>query len=300
MRMALLRRWTYHFKHALQNTFSNSLIHAVSLGTITISVLLIGAFVLFYVNVSTWFVQWGQSLSMSVYLADDIDEVTKGGVEAVLKDLPHAALKGFVSKEKAMMEMRDALGVQAGLLDGLTENPFPASFEIVFNQKTRDTVAAKNLKARLEGLEGVDEVQYSEQWVERFEGVIDMLKLVGLIIGGLLCIAVLFIVTNTIKLTIYSRKDEIEILKIVGATDGYVKMPYLIEGGLQGLVGGCIALLSLLGLYLLFSLRAEPILGLPVMDIVFLGGPHIGLILVLSLLLGLTGSFIALGRFFSS
>lgn len=298
--MARLRSGTYHFKHALRNIFSNSLIHAVSMGTITISVLLIGAFMLFYVNISTWIVQWGQSLSMSVYLEDGIDEVTKGGIEAVLKDLPHAAIKGFVSKEKAMMEMRDALGVQAGLLDGLTENPFPASFEIMFDNKDRDAAAAQKLKDRLEEIKGVNEVQYSEQWVERFEGVIYMLKLAGLIIGGLLCIAVLFIVTNTIKLTIYSRRDEIEILKIVGATDGYVKMPYLIEGGLQGLVGGGIALLILLSLYLFFSLRTGQILGLPVMNIVFLKGAHVGLILVLSLFLGLTGSFIALGRFFRS
>ena len=299
-RMTRLRSGTYHFRHALRNIFSNSLIHAVSMGTITISVLLIGAFMLFYVNVSSWVVQWGQSLSMSVYLVDDIDEVTKGGIEAVLKELPHATIQDFVSKEKAMMEMRDALGVQAGLLDGLTVNPFPASFEIMFDSKGRDETAPQKLKERLEEIEGIAEVQYSEQWVERFEGVIDMLKLAGLIIGGLLCIAVLFIVTNTIKLTIYSRQDEIEIMKIVGATDGFVKMPYLMEGGLQGLVGGCIALLILFSLYLLFSLRTEGILGLPVMNIVFLKGAHVGLILILSLFLGLTGSFIALGRFFRS
>lgn len=296
--MAGLRNWTYHFKNALRNTFSHSLIHAVSMGTVTISVLLIGAFILCYVNVSSWIVHWGQSLSMSVYLEDEIDEITLGGIETLLQDLPHAVIKGFVSKEKAMMEMRDALGVQAGLLDGLTRNPFPASFEIVFKNKRRDVVEAQELRERLEKFEGVDEVQYSEQWVERFEGVIYLLKLVGLIIGGLLCIAVLFIVTNTIKLTIYSRQDEIEILKIVGATDRYVKMPYLIEGGLQGFAGGCIALLILFSAYFLFSLRTVQIFGLPDITIVFLSGSQIGVILALSLFLGLTGSFIALGRFF--
>ena len=296
--MTGLRSSTNHFKQALRNTFSHSLIHAVSMGTITISVLLIGAFILFYVNVSSWINHWGRSLSMSVYLEDEIDNITRGGIETVLKDLPYAEIKGFVSKEKAMVEMRDALGVQAGLLDGLTRNPFPASFEIVFKNKGRDVVEAQELKTRLEKIEGIDDVQYSEQWAERFEGMIYMLKLVGLIIGGLLCIAVLFIVTNTIKLTIYSRRDEIEILKIVGATDRYVKMPYLIEGGLQGFAGGCIALLILFSAYFLFSLRSVQIFSLPVMNIVFLSGAQIGIILVLSFFLGLTGSFIALGRFF--
>ena len=298
--MAKVRIWTYHAKHALGNVLSNRLMHTVSMGTITISILLIGAFLLFYVNVTTWVMQWGQSFSMSVYLKDGIDEVTKGGIETVLRGLPNAEIGGFVSKDKAMMEMREALGVQAGLLDGLEKNPFPASFEIIFREKKGDPIEVQNLKTRLEKLDGVEEVQYSDQWIDRFESVIYMLKLVGLIIGGLLCIAVLFIVTNTIKLTIYSRQEEIEILKIVGATDRYVKMPYLIEGCLQGLAGGMIALLVLCGLYILFSLRTVKLFGLPAVDMVFLGAPHVMFVLALGILLGLTGSFIALGRFFKS
>ncbi|MFZ7113499.1 MAG: permease-like cell division protein FtsX, partial [Desulfatiglandales bacterium] len=288
--MGKVRTWTYHAKQALGNILGNRLMHTVSLGTMTISILLIGAFLLFYVNVTTWITQWGQSLSMSVYLKDGIDEVAKGGIEAMLRGLPNAEIQGFVSKDKAMMEMREALGVQAGLLDGLEKNPFPASFEIVFREKMEDPVEVQNLKVQLEKLEGVEEVQYSDQWIDRFESVIAILRLVGLIIGGLLCVAVLFIVANTIKLTIYSRREEIEILKIVGATDRYVKMPYLIEGLLQGLAGGLIALLVLGGLYALFSLRAVRLFGLPAMDMVFLGAQHVIFVLALSVLLGLTGS----------
>ncbi len=116
--------------------------------------------------------------------------------------------------------------------------------------------------------------------------------------GGLFSVAVLFIITNTIKLTIYSRRDEIEIFKLVGATDWFVKMPFLIEGAIQGVLSGFIALLILFLAYSLFSLKTVHIFGLPVMDIVFLPYGYMLLIFIFSLLLGLTGSFIAVGRFF--
>ena len=144
----------------------------------------------------------------------------------------------------------------------------------------------------------MDEVQYSEQWLERFEGLMYILKVIGLIVGGLFSMAVLFIITNTIKLTIYSRRDEIEILKLVGATDWFVKMPFLIEGAIQGILSGFIALCVLFLVYSLFSLKTLHIFGLPVMNVVFLPFGYLSLLLVFSLILGLTGSFVAVGRFF--
>ena len=293
-----IRIWIYYFKHAVSNILSNQWIHFISIGTISISLLLFGAFTLFFVNVNTWMVEWGQSLSMSVYLKDGIQRDVKDEIESIINGLPGAEITGYVSKEKAEVDLIAALGEQAGLLDGITSNPLPASFEITFKDRKEHQIDPKRIKVFLEQLEGVDEVQYSEQWLERFEGLIYMLKLGGLIVGGLFSVAVLFIITNTIKLTIYSRRDEIEIFKLVGATDWFVKMPFLIEGAIQGVLSGFIALLILFLAYSLFSLKTVHIFGLPVMDIVFLPYGYMLLIFIFSLLLGLTGSFIAVGRFF--
>jgi cell division transport system permease protein len=183
-------------------------------------------------------------------------------------------------------------------MDGLGDIELPASFEIVFTEVSRDDIDPHAIKAELEGLDGVDEVQYSEQWIERFEGFLYVLKLVGAIIGILLCVAVLFITTNTIKLTIYARRDEIEISKIVGATDWFVRMPFLIEGAIQGLLSGLLALAILVLTYSLFSLKSFHLFGIPVIEVVFLSKGHAIALLGLSLGLGLTGSFIAIGRFF--
>ncbi|MBN2061119.1 MAG: ABC transporter permease [Deltaproteobacteria bacterium] len=295
-----LREWIYFFKQALINISNNRLIHLISISTISISMLIFGSFLLVSVNLHTWIKAWGGSLSMTVYLQDGIkDEVLKD-VETKLRQINKAEVKEFISKEKAMMLLREALGTQSGLLDGLEKNPLPASYDIIFRNATADQIDPRKIKEDIEKIEGVDEVQYSEQWVERFEGMLYVFKVIGIIIGVFLCVAVLFITTNTIKLTIYSRKDEIEIYKLVGATDWFVKIPFLIEGSIQGIIGGVIAFVVLFLGYSVFSLKSIHVFGLPVLDIVFLPGDYLLLIILLSLALGFIGAFIAVGRFFEN
>jgi cell division transport system permease protein len=292
-----LRNWAYYSKHAFTNIFGNRLVHAISVGTITSSLILFGAFILLFYNLNKWMVEWGESLSMSVYLEDGIGEKTKDRIESLLKNLPSAELKEYISKDRAMEDLIDGLGTHSGLLEGLKENPLPASFEIMFKDVNIRQLDPRKMKEEIEKIEGVQEVQYSEEWLDRLEGLIYMMKVAGFVVSGFLCLAVLFITTNTIKLTIYSRRDEVEILKLVGATDWFVKMPFLIEGAIQGLMGGVIALFVLFLLFIIFSLDKVHIIGLPVLEIVFLPMTHLVLILVLGLILGLVGSFIAVGRF---
>jgi len=296
--MAKLRLWSTYFKQALSSILYNRLIYAISVGTIAISLLIFGAFVLLSVNVKTWVQGWGQTLSISVYLKDGVDEGTREGIRTAIGTLQGGEITGFVSKEKALQDMKGMLGSQAGLLDGLTRNPLPASFEVAFRNVDRVKFEPKKIKEALEKVTGVDEVQYSEQWLDQFEGLLYVLKVAGLAIGGLLCVAVLFIITNTIKLAIYSRRNEIEIYKLVGATDWYVKAPLLIEGAFQGLLGGLIALGILLAIHFVLSFKVIQIFGLPFMGFVFLSESYALGILSLGLVLGLLGSFIAIGRFF--
>ena len=296
--IAKLRLWSNYFKQALSSILYNRLIYAISVGTTAISLLIFGAFVLLSVNVKTWIQGWGQALSISVYLKDGIDERTREGIRAAISALQGAEIKGFVSKEKALQEMKGMLGSQAGLLDGFTRNPLPASFEVAFRNVDRAKFEPKGIREALEKVAGVDEVQYNEQWLDQFQGLLYALKVAGFAIGGLLCVAVLFIITNTIKLAIYSRRNEIEIFKLVGATDWYVKAPLLIEGALQGLLGALIALAVLLAIHFSLSFKGIQIFGLQLMDFVFLSESYALGILSLGLVLGLLGSFIAIGRFF--
>jgi len=296
----IIRLWIYFFKSAFSNILNNRLIHLISMGTITISMLLFGAFMLLSMNLNNWIMEWGESLSMSVYLKDGINEKAKKEIESAIQKFKGAEIKGFISKEQAMINLKEGIGDQAGLLDGLEDLSLPGSFEIIIKDRSNNSIDPKLIKGSLEKMEGVDEVQYSQQWIERFEGVMDIFRIVGLAIGGLLCVAVLFITSNTIKLTIYSRRDEIDIYKLIGATDWFVKIPFLIEGVVQGLLSGLAALLILVLTYSVISLKTIDIFGLPVIDIVFLSNKGCFFIILLSLALGFIGGFISIGRFFRS
>ena len=293
-----LRLFIYFFKAALSNIKNNRLVHMISIGTITVSMLLLGSFLLLSVNIRDWLNDWGESLSMSVYIEDGLGQSAKAKIESALSGLEGAEIKGFISKEQALSNLKKSLGDQAGLLEGLKTNPLPASYEILFHETEKNNVDPEKIKSYLEKIDGVDEVQYSEQWAERFQGIMNVFRIVGIVIGGFLCMAVLFITTNTIKLTIYSRRDEIEIYKLVGATDWFVKLPYLIEGTIQGLLGGILSFATLLIFYSVFSVRTVRIFGLPAIDFAFLSFEHSIFMIILSIALGFIGGLVAIGRFF--
>ena len=169
------RIWIYFLKNALTNILNNRLIHLISMGTISISMLLFGSFMLLYVNINNWIKEWGETLSMSVYLEDGIDEKRKKRIESILNQLKGAEIKGFISQKQAMINLKEGLGSQAGLLNGLKENPLPSSFELVFKDVSDYQIDPREIKESLEKIEGVDEVQYNKQWAERFNVVIYIL-----------------------------------------------------------------------------------------------------------------------------
>ena len=276
----------------------NLSVHILSLSTIVASLLILGAFLLLFGNLNNWLQQCGTALSMSIYLKDGISEYRRDKVDAFIRGLPGAEIKRFISKEEALKDLRAALGNDTGFLSRLERNPLPASYEVVFESKGTHGVNPEKIKGGLEKLEGVEEVQYNKEWLKKIEGFLDVVRLIGFIIGGLLCLCVVFIVTNTIKLTLYSRKDEIEILKLVGATDWFVKSPFLLEGMIQGTIGGILAVLTLFLGYLILPTKDISLLGLTPLYFVFLPAGYLILILVLGTVLGVIGSFIAIDRFF--
>ena len=204
----------------------------------------------------------------------------------------------FISKENGLAKLKEQMQHHSALLENLNNNPLPDAFEITISPESRSSTELEFLADRIANLASVDEVEYGQQWIKRFSNIINLFQLAGYGIGGLFFMATVFIVANTIRLVLYSRRDEIEIFKLVGATDWFVKIPFLLEGAIQGILSRFIALFVLFLVYSLFSLKTVHIFGLPVMDVVFLPYGYTLLLFVFSLVLGLTGSFIAVGRFF--
>ena len=284
-------------RRALANIFENRLVHLIGIGTMAISFLIFDAFLLVFLNVNYWIEEQGRSLTMSIYFKGNPD---KAAVESVTEELlryPGVTINDFISKSDAMENLKRRLGDKAGVLDGLEDNPLPASLEIILSRGKVEGFP-RQLKTRLEMLEAVDEVQYSHEWVEKIQAIMGAVKLIGIIFGGLLFLAALFIIINTIKLTIYSRHDEVEILKLVGATNRFVKAPFLIEGSIQGFLGGLTALVILFLGYLVAITRIDLRIGFASLDIVFLSPRFILLLLVMSIIVGFLGSMISVSRFF--
>jgi len=287
----------YFVRQAMRNMGENRLVHLIGLGTMVIAFLIFDAFILIFVNLNSWTQEQGRSLTMSIYFKGEPERAVIENIKKELLQYP-VSITDFISKDDALKSLRKELGEKAGLLDGLEENPLPASLEIVLSRDVSGDSLPYELKTRLERINGVDEVQYSQEWIERFQAIMGAVKIIGLVFGGLLFLAALFIITNTVKLTIYSRKDEIEILKLVGATNRFVKIPFLIEGSIQGFLGGSVALIILFLVYLAIITRVDLTIGFASLDIIFFSPRFILLLLLMSSIIGFIGSTVSLGRFF--
>jgi cell division transport system permease protein len=268
------------------------------MGTMVISMLILGGFCLVFVNVSAWIQGWDETWSMSIYLRDDVSDEERQALISYLIRLPSAEIKKFISKDAALREFKHILGPRASLLDGLEVNPFPASIEVAFSKGATQSQDLHAVQDEIERMAGVEEVQFSEEWLGRFESFIHMARVFGLVVVGLLCVGVLFIISNTIKLTIYSRREEIEVMKMVGATDWFIRVPFLVEGFLQGLISGALSIAILFLIYFGLSVKKAQWFGLAGLGVDFLPLEYTLFVVILSTFLGLFGSFVAIGRFF--
>ena len=294
MRIGLL---IYFLRKALGNIWTNPFLSLVTLSTIAISMLILGLFSLIYLNVQQSLHQMGGELQITAYLQETISSQQAKVLRSKVADWPEVEKITYISKEQALARFRSQLREYAGILEGLKENPLPASLELTLMPQYGRSGNIKELSTRLGRLPGVAEVQYGRKWMAKLRVFVEVMKLVGITVGGLLLIATIFVISNTIKLTFYSRREELEIMRLVGATDFFIKAPFLIEGLLHGLGGALLAAggLSLLILFL-FSHLDLP-LRLAVMAGSLPTGQLVAGFLGLGLLLGVLGSMVSLRRF---
>lgn len=287
----------YFLRKALGNIWTNPFLSLVTLSTIAISMLILGLFSLIYLNVQQSSHQMGGELQITAYLQETISSEQAKVLRSKVADWPEVERITYISKEQALARFRSQLREYAGILEGLKENPLPASLEVTLMPQYGRSGNIKELSTRLGRLPGVAEVQYGRKWMAKLRVFVEVMKLVGITVGGLLLIATIFVISNTIKLTFYSRREELEIMRLVGATDFFIKAPFLIEGLLHGLGGALLAAggLSLLMLFL-FSHLDLP-LRLAVMAGSLPTGQLVAGFLGLGLLLGVLGSMVSLRRF---
>ena len=296
----MLRFLIYFFRTALSNLAQNLFVSLVSIATLGLALLILAGFLLISANVKALLTASAQHLSVAVYLEDGVGPEAVAALKARILKMPEAAEVVYITKAQAMEDLKRRLGARAALLDGLEENPLPASFELTLKEAYRSPDQIKPLLVRLKGLERVTDVDYAWDWSEKLASVFNFFKLGALVIGGLLFLATVFIISNTIKLTVYARQEELSIMRLIGATEGFIRAPFLIEGLLQGFFGGVLALGLLWLMFHLVISQVEFPLGLSLAEWRFLSSAESWGLVGLGLFLGLLGSLVSLGRFMRS
>jgi cell division transport system permease protein len=239
--MALLRAFSYFVSEALTSLWRSRLVNAVSIGTIAVSLFVLGAFLTVASALSGLVTRWTETVQVIVYLEDGTPDRVRESLENRLRQDPAVASLDLVSREEALARFRAMFRDLGSLPDDLGENPFPASLELSLRPSLQSAAEVERLARTFTGVPGVREIQYDLLWIERLSTGVRLVRVTGTFLGGILVLAAVFTISNVIRLTIYAREDELDIMRLVGATRAYVKGPFVAEGVIQGGLGGLAA-----------------------------------------------------------
>jgi cell division transport system permease protein len=289
----------YFFRQARQSLIQNPWLNAITLGTITLSFLILGLFLVLFLNTKGLLEEWGGRIRVTAYLGGSPGQEQLTRLREKVRGFEEVLEVKVRSKEEALKVLEEKMPERKELLRGLSRNPLPASLEIRLKGEYQSSEGVQILARKLRGIPEIEDVQYGSDWLERFSAFMTLLKGLGLGLGGLLLLSTIVVISNTIRLSIFARREEIEVMRSVGATGLFIRAPFYFEGLLQGFLGAVLALAVLFALFQLFLSKVyEPVrnllgnypaqfLSLEQMAAVALGG----------VVLGLFGTQVSVGRY---
>ena len=284
-------------KKAIGDILDNRFLNTVTILTIAFSILIVSAFSLFIMNTNTLLESWKKGIRVMVYLKPSTAPTAFASIEARIKSLDGVEDVFFIPRAEALRQLKTQMQRHSSLLDRLERNPLPDAFEIRMIADSRNLENIEKLARKLERLVAVEEVEYGQKWLGRFTQMIKLFYLAGYVLGGMLLMAAIFFVANTVRLVIYSRRDEIEVMRLVGAESGFIKAPFYIQGLIQGLLGGVLGLTGLFGAYLAVSVKVQQGFGTGMFEIQFLPVSAYAGIVFASMFVGWLGCYLSLKQF---
>lgn len=284
-----------HFKRAIEDIVANPLISALAVATIALSILIVGAAVLIAQNTDLALQEWKKSARVMAYL-DSEPPVNAAELARRIAAIEGVASARFIARDEALSELKARMAYQASLLENLLENPLPDAFEIRLEPDERGWERLESVAALLRTLPGIEDVEYGQQWAGAARDVARLLRTGGLVMSGLFFIAALSIVANTIRLVVTSRREEVEVMRWVGASELFVRAPFYIGGLVQGLVGAGLGLGALYAAFDTLAARPELAVLAELVPYRFLTPAMISAILAASTAVGGLGAHLSLGR----
>ncbi|PLX94100.1 MAG: ABC transporter permease [Desulfuromonas sp.] len=294
-----MERLRYFIQRTIFSMKQSPLLCSATIGTVAIALMLLSFFTLIVLNVQNLTKQWSRDIQVVVYL----DQVpSQNALEQWLEEIgtyPEVEQVTYVSQHEAFERFRERLGQNKDLLDGLMPEILPAALEIGLKENARSREGTESLISLLKSNEAFHNFRYGQEWLDRYDAFIFLLQLTGTLAGGFLIFATLFIISNTIKLTIYARRDELEIMGLIGATPMFIKAPFMAEGAFQGTIGAILALGGCHMLYYFFLKKglAALLTTAAAENVHFLPVSVQGGVVLTGLLLGFIGSLLPLRKF---
>ena len=242
--------FAYFIREALRRIWLSKRTSFVAVAMITISLMIVGAFLLVSENLERAVAQAEGKSRVNIYLDSEATPAQIHAVDLYLASHPDLAQRRFISRNEALRRFRSYFTNLSDVVGQLDENPFPPSFQCDVTPRLVQSAAFPRDVAELRAIGGVDDVQFDWEWVRRLKRLVSVINGIGIIAGGILAIAAAFTIANVIRLTMMLYRKEIEIMRLVGATEGIIRGPFLIEGLLQGTLGGLAAVGLLFGSFL--------------------------------------------------
>jgi len=284
----------FYTRRALKDILDNRFLNALTIITIALSVLIVSAFGLFFLNAQDMFNAWKRGVRVMVYLTPDASEKERSETHQQIQKIGGIQHIRFISKAEAMDLMQARMPRQSSVLLHLRENPLPDAFELTLVAESNSLDKVEFIAKKIEGLPSVSDVEYGQQWIDRFSSFFNLFKLAGTGMGVLFLMAVVFIAANTIRLVLYSRQEEIRIMRLVGATDRFIKFPFYLEGLFQGLLGSLAGLGGLYAAFFAISTKFGQTLSMEMITVRFFPIATCAVIVLVGMLIGLLGSYFSM------
>ncbi|MFW5930413.1 MAG: cell division protein FtsX [Desulfosalsimonas sp.] len=284
-------------RRAFSDFIRHRFLHGMCLFTIALAVFIICAFTMFFVNAGDLMEVWQRGVRINAYLEPDAGESIARKAKADAEEIEGVDSVSYIPREQGLARLKDQLGEQSSLLEDLEENPLPDALEIKPSEDMEGLDDIERLAEKILALSGVADVEYARKWLHQFYGIYNLFSITAFVMAALVFVAIMFIVANTMRLILYSRREEIEITRIIGADEAFIKYPFYVEAALLGLCGGVAGVGLLYCAYLVVMPNISAGGFLPFFRIRFIPSSFAAFILISSMLVGWLGCWLTIRRF---
>lgn len=287
----------YSFKEALKSIKRNKTLSIASIATVTATLFLLGAITLGVANADKLITQLGSMVEVKIYLKEGISDNNKNAIENKIKEVEGIDNITFQSKDDALKDVKEQMNDELGQLTSGFEdnNPFPASFTV----NVKEPLVVDKVVSGIKDMDGIDEIKDARSIIEKISKLTDSFKIGAAVAFVVFIMISLFLIGNTIKITVFTRQKEIGIMKYVGATDWFIRWPFIIEGMILGIFGAAISVLALGFIYAIIinNLSADTLFGFDLVGISYIFKVIIWEFLGCGVFIGAIGSIISMRKF---